>query len=244
MYSATHETGRPHPIADDGLSGVTQEPTNPNDATRVQILQYFFDRNQNATSRFGKKGSAVKISDVKRELKTGYGLTQQQVMSNLTYLIDRGWVKTVPQEKTVSTRGGTSVPSVVTFYEITAQGMEKIEGPSQFEPPNRYPGININAIGANVVTVGDGNYVNVRHEALFKKLSTLKAELTRSDMLLEAEKLSVAADIETVKDQLIKEEPDRAVVAGLWPGIERAAAVAGLTSLALDVGQLIQKLAG
>ena len=65
---------------------------NPNDVVRKQILQYFYDRNSGATSQRGKKGSAMKISDVKRELKAGYGLTQQTVISNLTYLIDRGWV--------------------------------------------------------------------------------------------------------------------------------------------------------
>jgi hypothetical protein len=41
----------------------------PNDKIREQILKYFYDRNTSATSRFGKKGSAAKISDVKRELK-------------------------------------------------------------------------------------------------------------------------------------------------------------------------------
>jgi hypothetical protein len=55
------------------------------------ILQYFYDRNVNAIRRFGKKGSAVKISDVKRELKSLHGLAQQKVMSNLTHLIDHGW---------------------------------------------------------------------------------------------------------------------------------------------------------
>ena len=46
---------------------------NPNDNIREQILQYFYDRNAAATSRTGKKGSAVKISDVKRELKQRHG---------------------------------------------------------------------------------------------------------------------------------------------------------------------------
>jgi hypothetical protein len=68
---------------------------NPNDEIRRQILRYFYDRNANATSRMGKKGSAVKISDARRELKEQYGLKQQEVMSNLTYLIDNGWIKTV-----------------------------------------------------------------------------------------------------------------------------------------------------
>jgi len=40
-----------------------------NNEIRTLMLQYFYDRNRNATSSRGKKGSSVKISDVKRELK-------------------------------------------------------------------------------------------------------------------------------------------------------------------------------
>jgi hypothetical protein len=90
---------------------------NPHDEIRRQILQYFYDRDASATSRTGKKGSAVKISEVKRELKELHGLTQQQVMSNLTYLIDMEWVKTFDVEKQVGTKGGTVVPSSVTWYK-------------------------------------------------------------------------------------------------------------------------------
>jgi hypothetical protein len=223
---------------------VTSTAPNPNDEIRARILGYFYDRNAHATSRFGKKGSAVKISDVKAELKALQGLTQQQVMSNLTYLIDRAWVKSVDQEKTVSTRGGTTIPSVVTFYEITAQGIEKIEGPSQFERPDRYPGININAIGSNVITLGDGNYVNVQYQQLFSKLSDLKRAISVSESLTDNDKLDAAVDIETLKDQLVKSEPDGDVIRSLWPRVEKTAAVAGLTSLALEIGQLIQPLLG
>ena len=42
---------------------------NPNDQIRQQILKFFYDRNANATSRYGKKGSAVSISDARRDLK-------------------------------------------------------------------------------------------------------------------------------------------------------------------------------
>ena len=151
----------------------------PNDAIRSQILHYFYERNASATSRYGKKGSAVKISDAKRELKAQHGLTQQQVMSNLTYLIDRGWVKTVEQEKTVQVRGGT-VPSVVTWYEIAALGIEKIEGESEFKPQDPFAGINIHASGSNVITLGDGNVVNVKYEQLQRALDELKTAITAS----------------------------------------------------------------
>jgi hypothetical protein len=214
---------------------------NPNDAFRNQILRYFYDRNAAATSRFGKKGSAVKISDAKRELKAKHGLTQQQVMSNLTYLIDRGWVKTVEQEKTVQVRGGT-IPSVVTWYEIAAPGIEKIEGESEFKPEDRFAGININASGANVITLGDGNVVNVRYEQLHKELNALKAAVAATDRLSEAEKLDVTVDIESVKDQLVKAEPNRGVVKGLWTGIEGVVTAAGLVDYAVKVAGLIARL--
>jgi hypothetical protein len=42
---------------------------NPNDRIRRQIFGYFYERNNQATSKIGKRGSSVKISDAKRELK-------------------------------------------------------------------------------------------------------------------------------------------------------------------------------
>jgi hypothetical protein len=218
--------------------------SNPNDTIRQQILGFFYDRNAHATSRFGKRGSAVKISDVKAELKAAHGLTQQQVMSNLTYLIDRGWVKTIDQEKTVTTRGGTAIPSVVTFYEITAQGIERVEGPSQFEPPDRYAGINIHATGSNVITLGRGNYVNATFEQLFRTLSEFKEAVAQSAELPDESKLEIAVDVETIKDQLVKTQPDKEVVARLWSRIERVSAVAGLAGFVAQIAPMIAHLVG
>lgn len=214
---------------------------NPNDTIRNKILRYFYDRNASATSRFGKKGSAVKISDVKRELKELHGLAQTQVMSNLTYLIDRGWVKTIDQEKTVQVQGGT-VPSIVTWYEVAAPGIEKIEGESEFKPQDRFAGINIHATGSNVITLGDGNVVNVRHEELHAALDELKAAVSQSDKLTESQKLDTAADIESLKDQLVKAEPNKSVVKALWTGIQGIATIAGLVDFATRVAPLIGPL--
>lgn len=194
-------------------------PVNPNDEIRRQILQYFYDRNAVSTSRFGKKGSAVKISDAKRELKQRHKLTQQQVMSNLTYLIDRGWVKTLTQEKTVTVRGG-SIPSVTTWYEIAAPGIEKIEGESEFKPVDRFAGININATGSNIITLGDGNVVNATYKELHEALDALKSAVTSGNSMSEPEKLEAAVDIESVKDQLVKTKPNRSVIRALWTGIQ------------------------
>src|SRR5690242_1999678 len=97
-----------------------QRPSN--NEIRHIMLRYFYDRNHNATSARGKKGSAVKISDVKRELKASHGLTQPEVQSNLTYLISQGWVEEHKVEKSFTTPRGAEVPSSTSFYQVTAVG--------------------------------------------------------------------------------------------------------------------------
>lgn len=214
---------------------------NPNDIIRQQILKYFYDRNANATSRMGKKGSAVKISDARRELKERYELKQQQVIANLTYLIDNVWVKTVDVEKTVKVKGGT-IPQVTTFYEITAKGIDKIEGGSQFEPKERYAGINITATGKNIITLGDGNVVNAQFSELHSALDELKDAITKSQDLDEAAKLYLAVDIESIKDQLAKAEPDKTIVGHLWAGLEKVAVLSGVAAAYQKVAPYIQSL--
>lgn len=215
---------------------------NPNDAVRENILRYFYDRNANATSRFGKKGSAVKISDAKRELKAKYNLTQQQVMSNLTYLLDRSWVKELQSEKQVRTKAGTTIPSVSYWYEIAAPGIEKLEGESEFKPKDRYAGINVNASGQNVITLGDGNVVNASYSQLHQELEKLKEAVTSAPELSERQKLDLAVDIESIKDQLAKASPNRSVVAHLWHGIEAAVTTGHFVELVLKISHLITPL--
>ena len=214
---------------------------NPNDQIRKQILKYFYERNARASSRFGKRGSAVKISDAKRELKERFGLSQTQVMSNLTYLIDQGWVKTIDVEKTVAVKGGT-VPSKVTWYEIAAPGIDKFEGSSDFQQAARYEGININATGNNIITLGDGNVVNAKFQELHHSLTSLKNAIAECTTITEEQKLDMSVDVESIKDQLAKTKPDKTIIGHIWSGLEKAAAVAGLVEAVEKVRPLIQSL--
>src|SRR5262249_51135732 len=151
---------------------VPQPRPSNNDIRRI-MLQYFYDRNKNATSARGKKGSAVKISDVKKELKAAHGLAQQEVQSNLTYLISQGWVEEDTVEKTFTAPGGTVMPSSTSFYRITAAGVDKIEGPGEFTMP-KFHGIKIEATGQNIITLGDGNQINAKFSDLGEALADLR----------------------------------------------------------------------
>src|SRR5437867_8177144 len=151
-----------------------------NNEIRSIMLNYFYERNQNATSARGKKGSAVKISDVKKELKASHGLAQQEVQSNLTYLISQGWAEEDTVEKSFTAPGGTVIPSSTSFYKITAVGIDKIEGPGEFTMP-KFHGIKIEATGQNIITVGDGNQVNAKFSELGQALAGLRDAVTKSE---------------------------------------------------------------
>ncbi|MFA6302109.1 MAG: hypothetical protein WC627_03135 [Legionella sp.] len=213
---------------------------NPNDKIRAQILQWFYDRNNTATSKYGKKGTAVKISDVKSGLKSEYALTQPQVMSNLTYLLDKGWINKTDIEKTVQLESGT-IPSITTWYEISAAGIDKIETISEFKENVKYPGININATGNNIVTLGDGNIVNVQYKSLHDELTNLKNSIAKST-LSETDKLNLSVDIESLNDQLAKSQPDKSIIGSLWSKIETAATVGGFADAIGKISFLISSL--
>ncbi len=213
---------------------------NPNDKIRHQILQWFYERNSSATSQYGKKGSAAKISDVKKGLKDTHSLSQQQVMSNLTYLLDKGWINKSEIQKTVQVKGGT-VPSTVTWYKISSGGIDKIEGESEFKEGGKYAGININATGTNVITLGDGNIVNAEFAALHSELSNLKNAVALSS-LDESQKLDVSVDIESLKDQLAKTNPDKTIIGHIWSRIQDVATIGGFTDAVSKVLPLISAL--
>jgi hypothetical protein len=209
-----------------------------NTEIRQILLQYFYDRNGNATSARGKKGSAVKISDVKRELKAKHDLTQQEVQSNLTYLLSQGWVEEVTVEKEFQTPRGTVIPAVTSFFQITAAGIDKIEGPGEFTMP-KFHGIKIEATGQNIITLGDGNQINAKFSELGTALANLRESIAKSQAP-EAEKMNLVADIETVQSQLAKPAPNRGIISAAWTAIKGASVIAECIPLVEKVQHFIE----
>jgi hypothetical protein len=208
-----------------------------NTEIRRIMLQYFYDRNANATSARGKKGSAVKISDIKKELKTASNLTPQEVQSNLTYLISQGWVEEDTVEKSFTAPGGTVVPSSTSFYRITAAGIDKIEGPGEFTMA-KFHGIKIEATGQNIITLGDGNQINAKFGDLGASLAELRDAITNSDAP-ETQKMDLVADIDTIQSQLAKPEPNRGIVRTAWEAVKGAATINGCLALVQRTSELV-----
>lgn len=213
-------------------------PVRSNNEIRVIMLSYFYDRNSAATSARGKRGYAVKITDVRKELKESHGLSQQEVMSNLNYLLSQGWVEEDKIEKSVPLPSGTVIPNTTSYYKITAAGIDKIEGPGEFTM-DKFKGIKIEATGQNIITVGDGNQINAQYQDAAGALVDLKQALLQSPSISEAQKLDVVADIDSIQSQLAKSSPNRTVIQGAWEAVKKLDTVLGLVDKVNKVALLL-----
>ncbi len=209
------------------------------DQIREIILRYLYDRNQNATSRRGKStGAAVTISIMRANLKASHRLTVQQVHSNLTYLISQRWVEDQPVAKSFTTNKGGVVPSATSYFIITAAGIDRIGGPSAFTR-DRFEGIKIEATGQNIITLGDGNQVNARFQALGEALSEFRQAVKDSPNLDATQKMELVVDVDTLQAQLARPTPDHTLIGRIWEGINRAASVVGLADAAAKVAPFL-----
>jgi hypothetical protein len=223
------------------MTKVRREPPS-DDQVREIILRYLYDRNKNATSRTGKRtGASATISTLRADLKASHGLSVQQIHSNLTYLESQGWIENKPESKVFKTPRGGEVASKTDHFIITALGIDRIGGPSVFTR-DRFEGIRIEATGQNIITLGDGNQIDVSFQALGESLSGLREHIKDSDKLDERQKLNALVDIDTIQAQLARHEPNRDVLSRLWEGINRVATVAGLAEAATHIGRLIAGL--
>jgi hypothetical protein len=203
----------------------TAAPRKPNNEIRKLMLDYFYSRYSNGNSMRGKKGTSVRISDLKSAMRQQHDLKPQEVVSNLTYLLDQGWIKTDTVTKQFTTPRGTLVPSTTEFYVITSAGVDRLEGKGEFTMP-KFHGINIQATGRNIITVGDGNQVNADFEDLGKALSDLRESLLKSKAE-EADKLNYVAEIETIQSQLAKPTPNKGILRAAWDGLEALSTIEG-----------------
>lgn len=219
-------------------TGKTKPVQRTNTEIRNLMLRHFYDRNQEATSARGKKGFAIRISDIKKDLKAKHALSQQEVMSNLNYLISQGWIAEETIDKTVPLRSGTVIPQSTSYYRITAQGIDKIEGPGEFTM-DKFKGIRIEATGQNIITVGEGNQVNACFGNIAEALEDLRTGLINSRDLEESDKLDAVADVASIETQLVKAAPNRTIISGAWESLKRLDTVLGIAEKLAKAGSLL-----
>src|SRR5690606_15260076 len=79
-----------------------------------------FERHSSAR---GPAKIPIGIRDLQRELKQRHDMTQQEVSSNLDYLVQVGWVREVVKERSFKTQGGMELGREQVQYKISDVGI-------------------------------------------------------------------------------------------------------------------------
>ena len=184
------------------------------DKIRDAILRLLYGRYKSAST---PKKIRLKISEIKRILKS-VNFNSKEIVSNLEYLVQTGWVVTEEEIYEVKTERGI-IPTKTIYYKISDKGINHFEGTSKFQRMHMLAGINITNI-QGVITIGDGNIVNVKYGELYQDLNLLRDEVSKTERLTDEEKLNIVSDIETIKTQLQKPNPDKTIIQKAWKSIK------------------------
>jgi hypothetical protein len=206
------------------------------DTARKAILRFLYEVHEKARSR---KSNRVPMSELKQELKK-LGFKEQDIVSELDYLIEAGWVKVETEEYEFTTPKGFRRKQVKEYYKISDAGINYFEGPSEFQRVEKsISGIKVTNI-QGVTVIGDSNLVvNTQYLDLFRRLSALSEVVRTSDQLTDEEKLNYIKDMDTIKDQLAKSLPDKNIIRLVWEKLKPLATVSGIVTFFKYVAEVI-----
>ncbi|MEM2742193.1 MAG: hypothetical protein QXD95_08635 [Nitrososphaeria archaeon] len=204
-----------------------------NDQIREMILNFLFEKRKKAR---GLKSIAATSSEIKKELKK-YGLKENEIITNLDFLIKNGWVEErisryeLPKKK-VKVEKHT--------FQLSDVGLRYFEKGSKFDTSGRFGGMVFEDIKDSVIVIGVGNVVVQKtFYDLYTTLEDLKNKIMLSD-IPEDKKLSYIADIESLKAQLAKPSPEKTIVQKVWEKISELSKIGGFTTLIERIYRLIR----
>lgn len=209
-----------------------------NDEARELILRFLYDRHQKAR---GVAKQEIGLRDLQSAMKKAFEMSQQEVASNLDYLVDKGWVRKIITSRTFTTGGTTRSAEKIT-YKISAEGIDRIEGESEFRRVDPFAGIKIENVGG-VAFVGDGNVVQAQFAPVAQELEGLRRAVNGSD-LADEEKLAVTTEIQTIELQLRRPDPDAGIIQRSWEAIKAVATVGTLADLVTRAGVALAPFIG
>ena len=211
---------------------------NPNDDRRDKILRFRYDRHQSAR---GITAIPIGIQDLRREMKSRYGMKQPEVASNLDYLIQVGWVRPEVKSRSFLTKGGMVLPREQTKYKISEVGINHLEAANMFKKPQAASQVNITNV-QGVTVVGDGNVVNAKFTELSSALDQLDQAIADSRQLTDEQKLDAAGDLSGIRAQIGKKNPDPSAIRRMWEGLKAMPILGNAADAIARVGKLLLDL--
>src|SRR5713226_3876486 len=211
---------------------------NLNDDRRDKLLRFLYERHQAAK---GITAIPIGIQDLRREMKTRYGMKQSEVASNLDYLIQVGWVRPEVKSRSFVTGRGMVLDREQTKYKISEVGINHLEAASMFKKPQASSQVNITNV-QGVTVVGDGNFVNSKFTELASALDALDQAIADSRRLTDEQKLDAAGDISAIRAQVAKKNPNPSAISGAWEGLKALPVLGNAAGAVARVGKLLSDL--
>jgi len=208
-----------------------------NDEIRNKILKFFGELRHSAR---GLNSLMASSSDIKKAMsKEGVG--QNDTVCNLDYLVQHGWVKEEVLSRPYTTPKGFQVPNEKHLFGLSDIGLKHIEGESMFDRTSIFSGINITNIGG-VTVVGNNNVVRNEFIDILRSLNQLEGAVKISDELSDEQKIDAQADIQTMKDQLSKSQPNRGIFEKAIEGLSFVGSIPGIVEVFQKTTEIIHKI--
>lgn len=209
------------------------------DELRQKILAYLGACRKKAR---GLDSLMASSSDIKKAMARE-GISQNETVQNLDYLVQHGWVDEKIIKRPYKTPKGFEVPNEKHLFGLSEVGLKYTEGESEFDRTSVYSGINITNIGG-VTVVGSNNVVRNEFVDVLWAFNQLEGAVKMSDKLSEEQKLDVQSDIQTIKNQLSKSKPDKSIVQKAMEGISFVGSLPGVVEVFNAASQAAQRILG
>ena len=213
---------------------------NPNDAVRDAILRFLYDKSQSASS---PTTACVLVSEIQKAMKADHGIKRNRVGGNLDYLIQKGWVVEVLEQREVQT-GRTRRINERRTYKISDTGIDLMQHPSLYRREEKAASyVNIGNV-SGVAVVGDGNVVSQQYAALPQKLADFREAVQDEPKLTDEQRLEVLTGLNTMLSHVQSPHPDPTVLTTLWGLVQKAVTAGGAAHLVTEYGPGIAALIG
>lgn len=184
-----------------------------NDTIREHVLRALYRIHGKARGRDSQMaGIRGLCAEVKVDLPD---IKESQVASNVGFLVQNDFIEEVEVKNFFAqSKFGNSKPSYK--YRLTRDGLAYFESGSKFDKSNVFAGIgDITGSGNNII-IGNQNTItniaNTQYAEGHKLAEDLRRKVNALGELSDEQKISVQSDLETIKSQLAKQQPDSAIL--------------------------------
>lgn len=210
-------------------------PTNPEDVKRDRILRFLYEHHKAAR---GIASIPIGVQDLKREMKERHDMKQNEVSSNLDYLIQVGLVREDVKARHYRAPDGGDLSREEIKYKISDAGIDHMETGTIFKRPESARNIHIANV-PGVTVMGDGQIVNLAFTDLARALDELDHAIAESDDLSDEQKLDAAGDMAAIRGQIAKKNPSREIITAAWESLADVTALSAEADVVQRLGDFL-----